>query len=74
MDSITHIAVGACIGEVFAGKKIGKKAMWLGAAANSLPDIDFLFLPHLHKTYWRTVASLIPSFLICCFVYHLPGW
>lgn len=40
MDSLTHIVVGACIGELIAGKKLGKKAMMLGALANSLPDID----------------------------------
>src|SRR5688500_3454267 len=42
MDSLTHCAIGACIGEAFAGKKIGKKAMLMGAAAQSLPDIDFV--------------------------------
>jgi inner membrane protein len=42
MDSLTHIAIGACIGELFLGKRIGKKAMWYGAIAASLPDIDFI--------------------------------
>ncbi|HEY5825998.1 MAG TPA: metal-dependent hydrolase [Cyclobacteriaceae bacterium] len=42
MDSITHIVLGAVIGEAFAGKKLGKKAMLIGAAAQSLPDIDFV--------------------------------
>lgn len=42
MDSVTHIALGACMGEVFAGKKLGKKAMLWGALAQSLPDIDIL--------------------------------
>lgn len=42
MDSLTHIALGAVIGEVFAGKSLGKKAMIIGAAAQSLPDIDFV--------------------------------
>lgn len=42
MDSITHIALGACIGELFLGKRIGKKAMLLGAIAQSVPDIDFI--------------------------------
>ncbi len=40
MDSLTHIVLGACMGEVIAGKKLGKKAMLIGAIANSLPDID----------------------------------
>lgn len=48
MDSLTHIVLGACIGEVWLGKKIGKRAMLLGAVAQSTPDIDFIasfFLP-----------------------------
>lgn len=42
MDTLTHIALGACIGEAFLGKKIGRKAMLWGALAQSVPDIDFL--------------------------------
>jgi inner membrane protein len=42
MDSLTHIALGAVIGEAFAGKSLGRKAMLIGAAAQSLPDIDFV--------------------------------
>lgn len=42
MDSLSHIAIGACIGEVFAGKKLGKKALLWGALAQSIPDIDFI--------------------------------
>ncbi|HMH20407.1 MAG TPA: metal-dependent hydrolase [Puia sp.] len=42
MDSLTHIVLGAIIGEAMAGRKLGKKAMLLGAVAQSLPDIDFV--------------------------------
>lgn len=42
MDSLTHIALGACIGELFVGKKVGRKAMLWGAVAQSAPDIDFI--------------------------------
>ena len=42
MDSITHVALGAIIGEAIAGKSLGKRAMFLGAIAQSIPDIDFL--------------------------------
>ncbi len=42
MDSLTHIGLGAAIGEALAGKRLGKKAMLIGAIANSLPDIDFI--------------------------------
>jgi len=51
MDSITHIALGACMGEAFAGKKLGKKAMLWGAMAQSLPDIDFL------AAFWMDTSS-----------------
>lgn len=42
MDSITHIAIGICTGELIAGKKLGKKAMLWGAIANSIPDLDVI--------------------------------
>lgn len=42
MDSITHIALGAAVGEVMLGKKMGKRALVVGAVANSFPDIDFV--------------------------------
>jgi inner membrane protein len=42
LDSLTHIALGACMGEAFAGQKLGKKAMLWGALAQSIPDIDFI--------------------------------
>jgi len=48
MDSITHIALGACIGEASISKQAGKKALLLGAIAQNLPDIDVvasLWLP-----------------------------
>lgn len=42
MDTFTHIAIGACIGEAFFEKGFGKKAMLWGALAHSIPDIDFV--------------------------------
>jgi len=66
MDSITHIALGACMGEAFAGKKLGKKAMLWGALAQSAPDIDFI------SSFWmNTPDGLLAhrgfthSFLFC---------
>jgi inner membrane protein len=40
MDSLSHIVIGAAIGEVFLGKKIGRWGMLLGAIAKSVPDFD----------------------------------
>lgn len=66
MDSLTHIALGACMGEAFAGKKLGKKAMLWGAMAQSAPDIDFI------ASFWMDTPSALlahrgftHSFLFC---------
>ncbi|MCW3122192.1 MAG: Protein of unknown function transrane [Flavipsychrobacter sp.] len=51
MDSLTHIVVGACVGELIAGKKLGKKAMLLGAIGNSIPDIDVV------ASFWLPITK-----------------
>lgn len=51
MDSITHIALGACMGDAFAGKQLGKRAMFLGAVAQSVPDIDFV------ASFWSNTSE-----------------
>jgi inner membrane protein len=48
MDSLTHIAVGACLGEVLLGKKLGKPALLWGALAQNLPDIDVISVSWLN--------------------------
>jgi inner membrane protein len=53
MDSITHIALGACMGEAFAGKQLGKKAMLWGALGQSIPDIDFI------AAFWMNPSSYL---------------
>jgi len=40
MDTLTHIVLGAAIGELLAGRTLGKRALLIGAVANSLPDVD----------------------------------
>jgi inner membrane protein len=69
MDSLTHIALGACMGEAFAGKTLGKKAMLWGALAQSIPDIDFI------ASFWMDTSSNLlahrgftHSFLFCVII------
>ena len=69
MDSLTHIALGACMGEAFAGKQLGKKAMLWGALAQSIPDIDFM------ASLWMSTPSgllahrgFTHSFLFCALI------
>ncbi len=40
MDSITQIVLGAAVGEAVLGRKIGNKAMLLGAIGGTIPDLD----------------------------------
>lgn len=42
MDSLTQLTLGAAIGEAVLGKKLGNKAVLLGAAAGSLSDMDVI--------------------------------
>jgi len=77
MDSITHIALGAAAGEILLGKKLGKRAMIIGAIANSFPDIDFLASLWLspadnvlaHRGFTHSILCVILlSFLFCWIV------
>ena len=40
MDSLTQIVLGAAVGEVVLGRKVGNKAMLYGAIAGTIPDLD----------------------------------
>jgi len=47
MDSITQAALGAAVGEVVLGKKVGNKATLWGAFGGTLPDLDIFLNPFL---------------------------
>ena len=49
MGSLTQIVLGAAVGEVVLGKKIGNKAMLYGAIAGTIPDLD-VFASHFTDT------------------------
>lgn len=75
MDSLTHIALGAAAGEVMLGKKLGRKAMIIGALANSFPDIDFV------AAMWLSPSDNVlahrgftHSFLCIAILTGLFGW
>lgn len=83
MDSLTHIALGACIGEAFFEKGFGKKAMIWGALSQSIPDIDFItsfwlntpesLLAHRGFTHSILFALLIiPVFALTAEKIHRP--
>jgi inner membrane protein len=83
MDSVTHIALGACIGELFVGNKVGRKAMLWGAVAQSFPDIDFItslwmgttheLLAHRGFTHSLLFAALLtPVLALLAEKWHRP--
>ncbi len=76
MDSLTHIVLGAAIGEALLGKKIGRKAMLWGALADTIPDFDVLASPCFtnaqqllvhrgitHSFFFIILASVLLGFL-----------
>ena len=75
MDSLTHIVLGACIGEAAYAKKLGKKALLLGAFAQSFPDVDILASLWLSPTenllFHRGVTH---SFLFLAFMAPVLAW
>jgi inner membrane protein len=42
VDSLTQIVLGAAVGEALLGKKLGNKALLLGAIAGTIPDLDVM--------------------------------
>jgi len=47
MDTLTHIALGAVVGEVIGGKSLGRKAAVAGALIALMPDLDVAVQPFL---------------------------
>jgi inner membrane protein len=45
MDSLTQLTLGASVGEIVLGKKIGNRAVVWGAVAGSFPDLDIVIAP-----------------------------
>lgn len=68
MDSLTQLVLGAAVGEAILGKKVGRKAMWWGAFAGTLPDLDVIansFLNDLdallfHRGYTHSLFFALP--------------
>jgi len=75
MDTLSHIVLGACIGEALLGKKIGKKAMLWGALANNFPDVDVFFTPLFHPVDALFIhRGISHSFLFLIFVTPIFAW
>ena len=47
MDSLTQIVLGAAVGEIALGRKIGNRALIWGAIGGTIPDLDVFANPFL---------------------------
>jgi inner membrane protein len=75
MDSLTHLVLGAAIGEAILGKKIGRKAMLWGALADTIPDFDVFASPCVTNAQQLMVhRGITHSFLFAIVVALLLGW
>ncbi len=75
MDSLTHIVLGAAIGEAVLGKKIGRKAMLWGALADTIPDFDVFASPCFTNAQQLMVhRGITHSFLFILIMAPLLGW
>ena len=75
MDSLTQIVLGASVGEVVLGKKVGNKAMLYGAIAGTIPDLDVLsryFVDTVTYTEWHRGFS--HSILFSLLFAPVFGW
>ncbi|PVX44368.1 inner membrane protein [Flavobacterium sp. 103] len=75
MDTVTHTLLGAAIGEVILGKRIGQKAMFYGALVSNLPDIDvlgILFLSDSQQLLFH--RGITHSFFFVALISALLGW
>ncbi len=49
MDSVSQFVLGAAVGEVLLGKKLGNRALILGGIAGTIPDLDVMASPFLSE-------------------------
>lgn len=60
MELLAHGLIGAAIGEILLGKRLGNRALIYGAAAALLPCLDLLAIPFLDTAnllWWRQGPS-----------------
>src|SRR5688572_23054169 len=75
MDTLTHIVLGAAVGEILMGKQIGKKAMLWGALAANAPDADAvvgLFATDIDTIVHHRMLS--HSIFVALFLGPVLGW
>lgn len=78
MDSLTQIVLGAAVGELALGRKIGNRAMIWGAIGGTIPDLDVLANPFMsdieamafHRGITHSIAFSLLAPLPFGFIVH----
>ena len=52
VDSLTQATLGAAVGELVLGKRLGNRAIAWGALVGTLPDLDIIFTPLFDHAGW----------------------
>lgn len=80
MDSLTQIVLGAAVGEVVLGKKVGNRALLWGAVGGTIPDLDVaasMFLNPLqtlaaHRGFSHSIVfAILGAFLFGWLIHRL---
>lgn len=75
MDSLTQIVLGAAVGELVLGKKVGNKAILWGAIAGTIPDLDVLTRPFVDGLRANELhRGVTHSILFSAVMAPLLGW
>lgn len=75
MDSLTQIVLGAAVGEVVLGKKVGNRAMVWGAISGTIPDLDIIANAFMHPIEALAVhRGLSHSLFFAVLFPWLIGW
>ncbi|MEO5905343.1 MAG: metal-dependent hydrolase, partial [Saprospiraceae bacterium] len=80
MDSLTQIILGAAVGEIALGKKIGNRALIWGGIGGTIPDLDVLangFMSSIdalafHRSITHSIVfSVVGAFIFAWLVHQL---
>jgi len=75
MDTFTHMALGACIGQAIGYKKFGNKALIYGGLGALIPDLDVLLTPFADEFGgWKYHRHITHSLLFGPLLGCLMGW
>jgi inner membrane protein len=78
MDIVTQGVLGAAVGYAVLGRRLGGKAIWLGACGGILPDLDVLAVESSSVDYWTIHRGITHSFffapVVGVLLAALSGW